>query len=742
VDEALRVFNGAVGDPHSFDRLDNLLNEQAFRPAYWRVAAEEINYRRFFDINQLAAIRVEEPPVLEHTHQVVFRLLGEGKVSGLRVDHPDGLWDPTAYFYSLQERYALQRAQERLDTDGARESLARSIREWFAQEVAEGQEGRPHWPLYVLAEKILGENEQMGDNWPIYGTTGYDFLNAVAGLFVDERNGPAFERLYSQFIQRDTNYASLVNSSKKMIMLVSLASELNALSHMIERLSERNRRYRDFTRNSLTFALREIIAGLPVYRTYVTGKNGGPSERDVTHIQAAVAEAKRRNPRTAETIFDFLSDTLLLRNLYQFNEEDRPGIINFVMKLQQVTGPVAAKGVEDTAFYVYNRLTSLNEVGGNPQRFGNSLGAFHRANEERLARWPHAMLATSTHDTKRSEDVRARISVLSELPTEWRAALGRWSDLNAAKKGTADGQPAPSRNDEYLLYQTLLGAWPEAEPGEPGYAGFRERITAYLLKAVKEAKVHTSWVNANEAYDGAVEAFVRRLLVDDPADPFLADFRQLQRRVAFFGQFNALSQLLLKLTSPGVPDVYRGTELWDFSLVDPDNRRPVDYDRYRHALAQLRGAIHRAGEDLAPLAGELFASSQTGLVKMYVLYRTLGLRRAEPRLFEAGRYRPLRSTGLQQAHVCAFARVLGDQEVLAVTPRLVVGLTGGEERPPLGADAWGDTWLMLPEESASARYRNLFTGQELALGEHGRRLGLPLSRVLETFPVALLERVR
>jgi len=403
----------------------------------------------------------------------------------------------------------------------------------------------------------------------------------------------AFDKIYSDFIGAKMSYRELVNSRKKMIMLISLASEINALSHRLDDISERNRHYRDFTLNGLTFAIREVIACLPVYRTYADETQGEMAERDVKFIEAAVADAKRRNPRTARAIFDFIGDTLALKNLGRFQPQDRQAVIDFVMKCQQLTGPVMAKGVEDTSFYIYNRLISLNEVGGEPQEFGGSLETFHRHNSARLEHWPHTMLTLSTHDTKRGEDARARIDALSEDAPAWRAALLRWAKFNEDKKSSVDGEPAPDRNDEYLFYQTLIGAWPGGSLDEGELAPFRERIAAYMQKAIKEAKVHTSWVNPNEAYDRAMEKFVREVLVAGAEAGFLTDFSEFHKPIACAGMVNSLAQTLLKMTAPGVPDFYQGTELWDLSMVDPDNRRPVDFARRKSLLETLQRCQRR-----------------------------------------------------------------------------------------------------------------------------------------------------
>jgi (1->4)-alpha-D-glucan 1-alpha-D-glucosylmutase len=731
LDATLADFNGTADDPASFDLMDDLINVQCYRPAFWRVAGEEINYRRFFDINDLAAIRVELPEVFRAAHEVAFRLLEKGQATGLRIDHPDGLRDPVGYFRQLQEEYVA-----RLTAAGV---TVPPLGDWFTAASVERESALPPWPLYVVAEKILAAGEPLPPDWAVAGTVGYDYLNAVNGLFVDRRHRRAFDRAYGQFTGRELDYHPLINATKRVVMQVSMASEINSLAHQLERLADRNRRYRDFTLYSLVRTIREVVACLPVYRTYLTAP-GPVLPRDEAYIEQAVEEAKRLNPRVAETIFDFLRDTILMRNHDTFRPEDRPGVVAFARRFQQVTGPVMAKGVEDTAFYVYNRLASLNEVGGEPDEFGTSLAAFHRQNAARLQRWPHAMLATSTHDTKRSEDVRARVNVLSEVPEEWRGALLRWTRLNTARKSIVQGELAPDPNDEYLFYQVLLGAWP-FDPSPEEFAVFRERLVQYMLKAVKEAEVHTSWVNPNEEYEAATRDFVTQVLSDDADDPFRQDFAGLHRRVAFYGQVNSLSQTLLKLTSPGVPDLYQGTELWDFSLVDPDNRRPVDYDARRRLLAELKSRAEPPGADLAALARELVSHSHDGRIKLYLTWRALTFRRAHPELFETGLYRPARTIGRRRRHVCAFVRSRNDQAIIVAVPRLVVRLTNGSEVWPHGRGVWRDSWLVSSREPIGRRYRNLFTGAELAVQEGEGIAGLPLAEVFREFPVALLERL-
>lgn len=739
IDTAVAAFNGDNDDPHGADLMDALLAEQPFRPAYWRVATEEINYRRFFDINELAAIRVEDPAVFQATHERILRLLAEGKATGLRIDHPDGLWDPTQYFRQLQERYVLERVRLQLPENERADDLEWTVAEQFSREWERDDTGR-QWPLYVVAEKILAEGEPLPETWAVSGTTGYDFLNSANGIFVRTESQKAFDRAFAQFTGLQLDFRNLTNSTKKMIMLVSLASEINALANQLERIAEHNRLYRDFTLTSLTFALREVIACLTVYRTYTNPRTERVSAQDAVYIEAAVAEAKQRNPRTAGAVFDFIQNTLLLQNRHEFRAEDRPGLLAFVMKWQQVTGPVMAKGVEDTAFYVYSRLISLNEVGGHPAHFGHSVAAFHAQNTERHAHWPHSLLATATHDTKRGEDTRARINVLSELPEEWEKSLARWSKRNAMKKTTVKGEQAPDRKDEYFLYQTMLGTWPLGGMDAEGMANFRVRMTEYMTKAIKEAKVHTSWINPNEEYDRATREFIARLLPDDASDPFITDFRAFQARIAYHGQWNALAQTLLKLTAPGVPDIYQGNELWDLSLVDPDNRRPVDYRQRAAMLAELQKRVTTRGDDRERFTRDLVTQLDDGCIKLYLTHCTLAFRRDYDDLFAAGDYLPLEAQGAKREHICAYVRAAGDATMLVAVPRMTVGLTNGEMQPPLGA-VWGDTRLLLPRGDAGGAFRNIFTGETLAAAVVDGVASLPIAELLARFPVALLARL-
>jgi (1->4)-alpha-D-glucan 1-alpha-D-glucosylmutase len=765
--------NGRVGDSRSFDALDTLLNAQAYRLVYWRVASEEINYRRFFDVNTLAAIRIEVPEVFAATHRLIFDFLREEQAFGLRIDHPDGLLDPAEYFRRLQSEYHVQRTETGNDPLGAPPLNGRASH----SQNPEPSSGN----LYVLIEKILAKDEPLPDEWPVHGTTGYEFMTAVGGLFVDASQRRRFDDLYARFIGRRLDFHALVYESKRRIMALSLASEINVLAWELNRLSERDRRYRDFTLYALRDALREVIACFPVYRTYISGRPTisrdvrasepwpGPdspygsespvSERDRAQIEIAIAWARRRNPAGEVSIFQFIRDVLLLQAMDPEDREGQEQQLHFVQKVQQTTGPVMAKAVEDTAFYIYNRLASLNEVGGEPEAFGVSVPAFHRLNAERLAHWPHSMLSTSTHDTKRSEDVRSRISALSELPREWSAALTRWSRANRRHKREIVGEQAPSRNDEYLLYQVLLGAWPLEPMDADGRAAFVGRIQEYMAKATREAKTHTSWINPNEEYDTATHEFVAAILDPKRAGPFLADFAQLQGTTAQIGAVNSLGQTLLKLTAPGVPDTYQGMELWDLSLVDPDNRRPVDYRERRRMLGALRRAVARTdaaepapgGDDSAPLrrlAHRLADDWTDGRIKLYLTWQALQLRSERSALFQHGAYLPLMADGPLDEHLIGYLRQHEDAQIVAGVPRLVGRLldapSDGTEAGALRfrAGIWDDTRLLLPDPPGQ-RYRSAFTGAVVETVEaEGRAFqsALPVGTLLADFPVILLVR--
>jgi len=705
------LYNGTKGDSASFDRLDALLNEQCYRLASWRVASEEINYRRFFDINQLAAIRTEEASVFQESHQLIFRLLKEGLATGLRIDHVDGLYDPEHYLIQLQD--------------------------WAARELPPETPGGPA-SLFVVVEKILGKGEPLPHTWPVAGTTGYDFLNLVNGLFVHSLQERAMETLYTRFVGQRVAYEDLVYQTKKLIMKASMSSEINVLGYQLNLLSERDRQFRDFTLNSLTHAISEIIACFPVYRSYVTPDQKEVLDRDRTYIGMAVARAKRRNPALSSLVFDFVRD-LLLRKLDDRTNLTREKQLRFVTKFQQTTSPVTAKGIEDTAFYIYNRLLSLNEVGGEPTQYGLSVETFHKRMRERRANWPHGLLATSTHDTKRGEDVRARINVLSEIPDRWRIAINRWAKFNKRWRTDVDDAPAPDRNEEYLLYQILVGAWPVTPLDDAQYQGFIERIQNYMIKAIREAKVHTSWVNPHEAYEDAVKRFVAAVLDRTTRNLFLEDLVPLQELVAGYGMKNGLAQLLVKLTAPGIPDCYQGTEWWELNLVDPDNRRPVDFD-LRSRMLQQFPPIGEQGADRVGFVRGLMDSWKDSRIKLYVLHAGLTYRRSHAALYLEGDYVPLESEGRSRSHLCAFARLHQDQAAVTVVSRLTASLTAVYGQGVQEEEMWQETWITVPSWKAGSVYLNLLTGERLETVSQGERQVLPVTQVLRHCPVALLER--
>lgn len=673
LDAVLSEYNA----PENVDRLDELIQRQNYRLAYWRVAGEEINYRRFFDINDLAALRMEDPAVFEESHELLFALVEEGLVTGVRLDHTDGLYDPLGYFRALQERRAGQTGESARDL-----------------------------PLYVVAEKILEPGEALPDRWPIHGTTGYDFLAQLNGVFVKRDVEGDFSALYRRFTGEAQPYEELLYEGKRLIMRSALASEIGVLAERLERLAEGDRRSRDFTLTALRTAIIETIACFPVYRTYV--RPDGTRERaDNNHIEKAIRGAKRRARELSPAVFDFLGEVLRAR-------DER--YLDFALKFQQVTGPVTAKGAEDTAFYRFARLVSLNEVGGDPGHFGTPLDDFHKEAARRAAKWPHAMIATSTHDTKRGEDTRARINVLSELHDSWVAYLSSWGRLARSYARDLEDVRAPSLADEYLFYQNVLGAWPL----DGNFDAFADRLVDYMMKAIREAKRYTSWTNQNTEYEEGVEAFVRAMLADEA---FTRDMTALHERISTYGAQNGLSQTLVKFTAPGVPDTYQGSEVWNQSLVDPDNRRPVEYAR----LEALTKRLDDGQGDRLGLARRLLETYDDGGVKLLVSHAALNARKEHPELFTEGDYVPLDGG----EHVIAFARALKKEAAVILAPRFTLTLTKGQAPWALG-EAWGERTVATP---TSGTYVNLLTGEEHTVG---RGKTLKLADVFATFPLGLL----
>jgi len=680
------LLDAARTTPEGKELIERVVDVQHWRPSSWQVAAEEINYRRFFDINALAALRMENANCFGDTHRVVFDLIARGEVDGLRIDHVDGLFDPIGYCDLLRSRAEVR-----------------------------GEE------LYLIVEKILAPNQELLRRWHVDGTTGYEFMNAVTGLAVAAHNERPFDRLYQRFARDTAPFQTVAHTAKKFVLETALSGELNVLALGLDRIAQRDAHTRDFTLGALRRALLETIAAFPIYRTYVTGSRVEAADR--LFIERAIAAARAEDAANEGSVYAFLRRVLLTEH---DDDAMRERYVEFAMRFQQLTAPVTAKGIEDTAFYRSVRLAALNEVGGDPARFGTSVEEFHRQNARRAAHHPCAMLATATHDMKRGEDVRARLAVLSEVPEQWRRALARWSRLNRKHRGIV------TPLDEYLLYQTILGAWPaellgpELDPA--ALADFAARVVVYTIKAAREAKLHTSWTNADPQYEPALEEFVSAILDPQRSAVFLESLRTGARSLALSGMTNGLAQAVLKATAPGVPDTYQGTELWDLSLVDPDNRRPVDFTTRAAALRALDDALVR-GTPREALARELLAAWPDGRIKLYLLATLLRLRAAGA--WPSDAYAPVAASGAYAAHVVAFRR----GETLVVVPRLPRTLSA--DAPPLG-ELWRDTALLL-EGDAPFAYRDILTDRIVPVGVHDGTRTLSLAELFAVFPVAVLE---
>jgi (1->4)-alpha-D-glucan 1-alpha-D-glucosylmutase len=691
--EAAVSLMGRPGEAESWRRLHALLQRQFYRLAYWRAAADEINYRRFFNIDTLAGIRIESPELFARAHRRVLALVAEGRLDGLRIDHIDGLFDPRGYC-------------ERLQREASRAAPT------------------PNGPFYITIEKILAPHEALRD-WPIAGTTGYDFIGQAGGLLIDQAGEQPLTEIYERFTGRRAAFEQVLYESKKRITAVNLASETNVLARAFHQLAVGHWRTRDFTLNAMRAALDEIIAAFPVYRTYVAAD--GASAEDRRYIEWAVGQARRRWPGIDTSIFDFIEGVLTGDLAGKSTGYNRAAVLRLAMRFQQLTGPVMAKGAEDTAFYRYARLIALNEVGGDPRRFGLSVAAFHHVCDLRAKRWPHSMLAGSTHDTKRGEDARARLMLLSEMPEAWAERLGRWDQINALRRGEIDGEPAPDRNDEYIFYQTVLGAWPPdlAPDDVEGIAAFANRVKDTMIKIAREAKERSSWSNPNAEYEAVLGRFVLGALDASRPNPFIADMYGFVEALARPGAVSSLALALLRLAAPGVPDTYQGAELWDFSMVDPDNRRPVDWPRRRAVLDELRRRAGGDGEMDRQGFAELAAHWRDGREKLFLIWRALALRKAHPELFAGASYQPLETSGRFADRLCAFARIADGGAIVACVPRLVARLP----QDGSGYD-WGDTAVALPPAPS---WRDALSGRTLG----ARPNAVPAAELLADFPVAL-----
>jgi (1->4)-alpha-D-glucan 1-alpha-D-glucosylmutase len=695
--EELRNFTGHAGDPATFSPLEQLLSEQFFVLSYWQNVNEEINYRRFFTITDLVGVRVEDPRVFEATHALILRLVGLGPIHGLRIDHIDGLRDPLAYLNRLREQLA-------------------------ANATPDGPTGTA-----VFVEKILGRTEHLPIEWPASGTTGYDFVNALNTDFVDPKGAKRIEEVYDGFTGKKLVYSDLLYQKKKLVMSTLLGVEMRSLAHQLSLLADKDRYARDLSRSDLTQALFETTAHIPVYRTYT--RNLDVSPEDIKVIEHAIEEARTRKFYLQPVHFDFIRDVLLLQNRPHLLPDQREARLNFVVRWQQFTGPIMAKAFEDTFLYVYNPLVSLNEVGGEPRPTDADPDYFLRFIADRNQHWPHSMNATTTHDTKRSEDVRARINVLSEIPEAWKERLDRWSKLNAKKRSQVDGQRVPDRNEEIFLYETLLGVW--STDGRDD-ATLIDRLQAYAIKATREAMVHTRWTLPNTAHENALKNFVAAILNPAKNNSFLRDFKAFHKNIAYGGMINGLTQALAKIMAPGVPDFYQGSELWDLRLVDPDNRQPVDFAARTSLLAELQ----RKSKPMVSVAEELKDTWQDGRIKLYAIAKALSLRRDQVELFSEGDFAHLSSTGPQAEHIFAFSRHHENQWAVLIAPRWLIRAQATESD---SSQLWRETQITLPQ-TAPHNWENIFTGEDISASKRSERT-LAAGDLFAHFPVAVLRNI-
>lgn len=683
IEENVTAFNGKRGEPRSFQRLDNLLSEQQFRLSFWKVATEEVNYRRFFAINDLISLRIEDEKVFNHIHDLIFRLVNEDKINGLRIDHIDGLYDPTEYLKRVNQRIGIR---------------------------------------YIVVEKILEFDEELPDYWPIHGTTGYEFLNYVNNIFCKKENEKRFDTIYSNWIEQPISFDKLVLEKKRLLIDKNLVADVDNLAHLLRKISDKYRHGRDLTISGLRRAIVEVMVKFPIYRTYINSEKSHDKDRSL--IEKILNEVNQEFP---DLYYDmkFLEQIFLFKFWNYLTEDVKREWIHAVMVFQQFTGPLMAKAFEDTVLYVYNRFLSLNEVGGNPKVFGIDLNSFNNFNLERVKSWPHTLNTTATHDTKRGEDVRARLNVISELPQEWKRHLEEWNRMNRQYKKEISGNRVPDRNDEYFLYQTLLGTFPF---DVKEIDDFIPRVKEYIIKAVREAKVHTNWLSPDEEYETAYISFVESLLLPKEGNTFLKSFLPFKNKIAHYGIFNTLSQALIKITVPGVPDIYQGTELYSFCFVDPDNRRPVDFEQRTAFLWDMR---HRAETDLQELISELLSKKEDGRIKMFVIYKSLRMRNEKRDLFRYGDYIPLRVVGRYKDSVIAFARRYKNEWAISIAPRFLTNIIKQDELP-LGEKVWKDTHIALPK-GAPAEWKNGITNKIVKVDKK-----LLVAHALKSFPVALL----
>jgi len=707
-----RIFSAFSGGTAGRNRLVKLMDRQVYRLAHWRRAAREINYRRFFDINDLIALRTEDSQVFEETHRLVFCWLAAHEVDALRIDHIDGLSDPRGYL----------------------ENLSRNATELTGVAVP------------VFAEKILGGAETLRSEWPIAGTTGYDFLAEVEGIFLESSGLRRIEDFYRRRILRTRlDFAQTAGRAKRRALKAEFSASVGRLARDLAFLSRAH--HPDMNLADAAQAITELIAALPVYRTYIAGdrRSTGSSPAHAVHpadrelIMSAAKQARERVHAAA--VLDRLVSALLLEGLDEFPPDQQARRFRFVSRFQQLCGAAAAKGIEDTAFYVYVPLVSRNEVGGDPGRSAADADVWlHARNQSRAASWPHALLTVTTHDTKRSADVRARLDVLSEMSREWLQRVRQWTRWNRPHARKVAGQIAPDRNTEYLLYQTLVGAWPlsalmREEASE--MAAFRERIEQYMIKAAREAKTQTSWVDPDSGFEEALIGFIRGILPTEGSARFLDDLRAFVGLISRPGMWNSISRTIIQLTAPGVPDTYQGDELWNFSLVDPDNRRPVDFSLRDRLLSELEAAWDHPGDKRMAFVNDLVSAPEDGRIKLHVIHRALAARAEEPDLFASGNYLPLSAEGAHFANIFAFAREFEAQVAITIAPRFTTQIIPRPTGPPTGETVWSDSRLRLPVRHLARGFRSVLTGESFVARSDGEPY-LPIADVLGSFPAALL----
>ncbi len=713
IEENLIDFKCSKDNPISIQKVHNLLEQQAFRLAFWRVSLDEINYRRFFDINELAAICVEKPDVFSNTHSFIINLIKDKKIDGLRLDHSDGLLEPACFYKELQGEIA---NKLEVDFDSNEENLLCSEK----------------LPFYIIAEKILAPFEKLHSNWAIHGTVGYEFLNAVNGLFINSKNKDRFSDIYHKFIKKEIDFEETVIECKKLIMNTSLTGELNVLANYLSNISEQYLYYRDYTLDSLRNALIDVMSCFPVYRTYISREDEEITKsRD--YIKWAVGLAKSRSLITDTSIFDYIEKILLLEIEPDLESERYQKILDFTLKFQQYTGPLMAKGFEDTCFYRYNRLIALNEVGGHPNKFGLLVDEFHQHNLNKMETTPNCMLNTSTHDTKRSEDVRTRICAISEFPDEWQKAVKKWHSFNKSKK--SNNSVEIDKNDEYLIYQTLVGIWPTEKPYNEIKENLRERLENYIIKASKEAKIYTSWLNINPEYEQIICRFIKRILNYPDKHPFWESFLNFQKKIAVIGYLNSVSQCVLKISSPGIPDFYQGNEIFKFSLVDPDNRRPVDYHLIKSVFEKIQPLLNFNPEtDSKNIFEDILLPFESGALKLFYTSSALNFRHEKSNLFRLGKYIPLKIEGEKAENIVAFARLHYNQAIITVVPRLIHNLISKEKPLQIKKELLKGTKIILPEELINFKWMNIYT-KERKFENNNEIL---VSEILDILPAAIL----